>query len=128
MKKTKLRIASVLVGLLATVALLGPFVFESIFGLIVDYVPVMVKVTVSIVFVLVNAVAHKLEGKTILKWVCVILSVVMTSFWMDSIILGWITAWKNCTAVRTASIVMFAIAAIVNIIDFVVDRKKAEAE
>ena len=124
--KTKLRIFSVIIGVLAVLGLAGPYVFGSIFNLVVEFVPTWVKVVVTLVFLVANTLTMNLKGNKIWCWVCVILSVVMASFWMDSIILAGITAWKNCTIVRTVSIVMFAIAAIVNVIDFLVARKPAE--
>lgn len=125
--KTKLRIFSVIIGVLAVLGLAGPYVFGSIFNLVVNYVPTVVKVIVTLVFVVVNTCTMKFGGNKVWRWVCVILSVVMASFWMDSIILAGITAWKNCTLVRTISIIMFAVAAVVNVIDFLVVRKKAES-
>lgn len=124
--KTKLRIFSVIIGVLAVLGLAGPYVFGSIFKLVVDFVPTWVKVIVTLVFLVANAFTIKFKGNKVWDWVCIILSVVMASFWMDSIILEGITAWKNCTLVRTISIVMFAVAAIVNVIDFLVAHKKAE--
>lgn len=127
-KLTKVRLISIVTGMLAILGLIGPYVFGAIFDLVVDYVPDMVKVIVSLVFVVVNAVTIKYKGNKILSWVAIIASIVVVSFWMDTIIIGWIAAWKNCTLVRTISIITLAISAIVNVIDVAISRKSGASE
>ena len=128
MKMSKFRLVSVIIGLLAIVGLVGPFIFGSIYGLIAEHVAVSVKIAVSILFLVVNTVTIKFGGNKVWRWVSVILSIVVLSFWMDTIVVGWITAWKNCTVVRTVSIIVLAISVVVNVIDALVTRKVVASE
>ena len=128
MKMSKFRLVSVIIGMLAILGLVGPFIFGSIYGLIAEYVAVSVKIIVSILFLVVNTVTIKFGGNKIWRWVSFILSIVVLSFWMDTIVVGWITAWKNCTIVRTVSIIVLAVSVAVNVIDALVARKEAASE
>ena len=127
-KMTKTRFISVVIGLLAIIGLVGPYIFGTIFDLVVDYVPDMVKVIVSLVFLVVNAVTIKFKGNKVWSWVAIIASIVVVSFWMDAIILGWIAAWKNCSLVSTSSVITLAISGVVYVIDVAVSRKSGASE
>lgn len=128
MKMSKFRLVSVIIGMLAILGLVGPFIFGSIFELVVDYVPDMVKIIVSVLFLVVNTITIKFGGNKVWRWMSFILSIVVLSFWMDTLIMEGIVAWKECTLVRTVSIIVLAISVVVNVIDFLVARKTAVSE
>ena len=128
MKMSKFRLVSVIIGMLAILGLVGPFIFGSIFELVVDYVPDMVKIIVSVLFLVVNTITIKFGGNKVWRWMSFILSIVVLSFWMDTLIMEGIVAWKECTLVRTVSIIVLAISVVVNVIDALVARKEAASE
>ena len=128
MKMGKFRLVSVIIGMLAILGLVGPFIFGSIFELVVDYVPDMVKIIVSVLFLVVNTITIKFGGNKVWRWMSFILSIVVLSFWMDTLIMEGIVAWKECTLVRTVSIIVLAISVVVNVIDALVARKEAASE
>ena len=119
------KVFGAIVGLLAILGLVGPFMFEFVYGLSAKCD--MVTYVISAIFVLVNTLTILLNGSKTWRWCSIILSVVMLSFWLDNVILVGVEIWKSCTELRTGCIIiavgMLAFLGITVICDFASAKK-----
>lgn len=123
-KKINGRLIGIIIGIVATIGLLGPYVFEFLFELAAAHVASNVQLTLAIIFVVVNGIALFL-GKKVWRLVAFIMSIVLVGLIFAPVFHGWMVVLTEQLWLKIVAIVALIVSVVVSYIIYKIDTKPA---